>query len=212
MKVLLAAVLLSATAQAGAPIPALPPAAAQPAFTVPNEFKIRERVISLTDTFDLKDGDKDFGKITQKLISLTKSFTLTAPDGACVAKARARILSWGTYIDVADCADKKIGGIKEEVFKSLFKVHTTYAILNAAEAQVAVSTKVDWISTSVTLTKPGGGAVASLDRRWLNVFSDSWTVKIQDPAAVDARLVVMIAAYKTSVDNDRRAAESSKKK
>ncbi len=206
MRPIFAAVLLALPA--GAQIPALPPSAsAQAAFTVPAKFTIRERVIALTDTFDLKADRNDFGKITEKLISLTKSFTLTSPDGTCVAKARSRLLSWGTHIDVTDCAEHKIGGIKEQVFKSLLKVHTTYSILDAADREVAVSTKVDWICTSMSLTKPGGGAVASLDRRWLNVFSDSWTVKVQDASAADPRLLVMIAAYKTSVDNDRRAAQ-----
>jgi uncharacterized protein YxjI len=198
-------VLLAPLARAGE-VPALPASAVSgpAAFSVPAEFTIKERVISLTDTFDLKAGDKVFGRITEKLISLTKSFTLATPDGACVAKARSRILSWGTHIDVTDCSGAKIGAIKEEVFKSLLKVHTTYAILDAADRPAAVSTKVDWIATSVTLTKPGGGAVATLDRRWLNILSDSWTVRTHDAAAVDPRLIVMIAAYKTSVDNDRR--------
>jgi hypothetical protein len=206
MKLLLLLALAAPLAHAGG-VPALPPSAVAPAFSVPAEFTIRERIVSLSDAFDLKAGDKDFAKITQKLISLTKSFTLTASDGTCVAKARSRFLSWGTYIDVTDCAGVKIGGIKEQVFKSLFKVHTTYSILDAADNEVAVSTKVDWICTSMTLTKPRGGGVATLDRRWLNILSDSWTVKVQDASAADPRLIVMIAAYKTSVDNDRRAAK-----
>lgn len=182
--------------------------AAEPApvaFTLPAEFTIRERVIALTDTFDVKSGKSDLGKITEKLISLTKSFTLTDPSGVCAAKARTRILSWGTHIDVVDCSDKKIGSVKEEVFKSLFKVHTTYRILDAADVEIAKSVKVEWISTSLTLTRPDGAAVATFDRPWLNILSDTWTVKIQNAAAVDPRMMVMIAAYKTSVDNDRRA-------
>lgn len=198
--------LLAVAALAGEGVPALPVSAvAAGAFSVPSEFTIRERIVSLTDTFDLKAGGKDLGEIDEKLISLTKSFTLTAPGGACVAKARSRFMSWGTYIDVTDCSGAKIGVIKEQVLKSLFKVHTTYAILDAADREAAVSTKVDWICTSVTLRRPGGAEVATLDRRWLNILSDSWTVRIQDAAAVDPRLIVMIAAYKTSVDNDRRS-------
>jgi len=203
-KTLSVVLLLLAPLARAAELPALPASALTSGFSVPAEFSIRERIISLTDTFDLTAGDKVFGQITEKLISLTKSFTLTTPSGACVAKARSRILSWGTHIDVTDCEGRKIGGIKEEVFKSLLKVHTTYTILNAADQEVAVSTKVDWISTSVTLTKPGGAAIATLDRRFLNILSDSWKAHIQDAAAVDPRLLVMIAAYKTSVDNDRR--------
>ena len=91
------------------------------------------------------------------------------------------------------------------MLKSLFKIHTTYSILDASDREIAVSEKVDWISTSVTLSKPNGGVIATLKRPWLNILADSWTVKVADKSAVDPRLIVMIAAYKTSVDNDRRA-------
>ena len=172
---------------------------------LPAEFEVREHVIALTDTFSLKAGGQTYGRVTQKLISLTKSFTFTDAAGTCIAQARQRILSWGSHVDVTDCSGAKVGAIKEQVFKSLFKIHTTYSILDASDREIAISEKVDWISTSVTLTKPNGGLIATLKRPWLNILADSWTVKVSDKTAVDPRLIVMIAAYKTSVDNDRRA-------
>jgi uncharacterized protein YxjI len=206
---------------AGAPAPAVmvPAAASVPspapaqeaAPALPDEFIVHERVISLTDTFDLKAGSSSFGTITEKFFSLAKAFTYVDASGRCVAKARARLLSWGTHIDVTDCADRPIGAIKENVLKSFFKVWTTYSILDARGQEVAVSEKVEWISTDLVVRRRDGGVVAELHRPWLNVFSDNWTVRIRDHASVDSRLVVLIAAYKTSVDNDRRAEEDSKK-
>lgn len=186
---------------AGAPVRAAESAVP----TLPAEFEIREHAIALTDTFSLKAGGRTLGTITEKILSLTKSFAYTDASGACVASARTRIFAWGTHVDVSDCSGRKIGAIKEQVFKSLFKIHTTYSILDAADREIAVSEKMDWISTSVTLRTPAGGAVATLRRSWLNLFSDTWTVKVSNAAAVDSRLFVMIAAYKTSVDNDRRS-------
>lgn len=170
---------------------------------LPAKFKVRERVISWTTTFDIKDDHKTYGVVTEKFFSLTRSFTYNDDKGACVARARQRILSWGSHVDVTDCADKAIGSIKEEVFKSLWKVHTTYAILDAAGKEVAKSTKVDWIGTEVTLTA-GGRQIAKLKRPWLQWLSDTWEVEVNDAKAADSRLIVMIAAYKTSVDNARR--------
>lgn len=199
MNRLLLALLLLAPAVRAGEAPSEPP-------ELPAEFQVKEHVIARTDTFSLKAGGNTFGRITERLLSLSKSFTYESGAGRCVARARQSIFSWGSHVDVTDCSGGKIGAVKEQVLKSLFKVHTTYSILDAADREVAVSEKVDWISTSVTLRKPGGSVIATLERPWLNLLSDTWTVKLHDRAAVDARLIVMIAAYKTSVDNDRRAA------
>jgi uncharacterized protein YxjI len=192
--------------------PATPAAAAPSAApALPDELTIHERVISLTDTFDLKSGGTKYGTITEKFFSLTKSFTYVDAQDDCVAKARARLLSWGTHIDVTDCSDRPIGAIKEDVIRSFFKTWTTYSILDGQGKEIAVSDKVEWISTDLSIRHPDGRAIAELHRPWLNILSDNWTVKIRDHAAVDPRIIVLIAAYKTSVDNDRRAEEDKKK-
>jgi uncharacterized protein YxjI len=209
----------AAGSAAVAPAPATPlsaPRAAAPAPlagpVLPDELTVHERIISLTDTFDLKAGGAKFGTITEKFFSLTKAFTYVDAKDACAGKARARLLSWGTYIDVTDCSDRPIGAIKENVLKSWFKTWTTYSILDAQGREIASSEKVEWISTDLTIRRPDGRTIATLHRPWLNVLSDNWSVKIADHAAVDSRIIVLIAAYKTSVDNDRRAEEDDKKK
>ena len=185
--------------------PASSPKAAPP---LPARFTIRERFFSLTDAFDLKSGDQKLGTLTEKFFSLTKSFRYDDSSGRCAAKARARFFSWGTHIDVADCQGQKIGSIKENVFKSLLKAYTVYSILDAQDREIAKSRKMEWLSTDVVLRSENGGLIAELHRPWLNLIADKWTVSVQDPRAVDSRLIVMIAAYKTSVDNDRRRARS----
>jgi uncharacterized protein YxjI len=206
-----AAPVVPAPRAASAAAPAVPAVGQETAPSLPDELTVHERIISLTDTFDLKAGSASFGTITEKFFSLTKAFTYLDASGRCVAKARARLLSWGTHIDVTDCTDRPIGTIKENVMKSWFKVWTTYSVLDAQNKEVAISEKVEWISTDLVVRRTNGATIAELHRPWLNILSDNWNVKIRDHAAVDSRLIVLIAAYKTSVDNDRRAEESSKK-
>ncbi len=199
------------SAEAASPVPkpvlvGFPASSPNVAPPLPNQFTIRERFFSLTDTFDLKAGNQKLGTLTEKFFSLTKSFLYDDSSGRCAAKARARFFSWGTRIDVANCQGQKIGSIKENVFKSLLKVYTVYSILDAHDREIAKSRKTEWISTDVVLRRKDGGLIAELRRPWLNVFVDKWTVRVQDARAVDSRLIVMIAAYKTSVDNDRRRA------
>jgi len=170
---------------------------------LPSDFTISERIISLITTFDIKSGKKNFGKITEKLISLTRSFTYHDASGNKVAEAHAKLLSWGNQVIVTDCQGNKIGKIKEEIIKSIFKVHTIYRILNAQDREIAKSEKVDWIGTSFTLRDAKGRKVAELKRPFINLLSDSWDVKIYNPQTVDSRMIVMIAAYKTSADNSR---------
>jgi uncharacterized protein YxjI len=204
--------VVTVSAPAAAPVP-VPPSAAP---ALPDEFTVHEEIISVrkvlldTDTFDLKGGSGQFGKIIEKFLTLTKDFTYVDASGQCVAKSRARLISWGTHVDVSDCAGRPIGAFQEHVLRSLFKVNTVYSILDGQGKEIATSEKVEWISTSLTLRRPDGSVIAELHRPWLNILSDNWDIKIRDHAAVDARVIVLIAAYKTSVDNDRREEQDAK--
>lgn len=194
----------------GTAVGALAPEAAAAATgpELPKKFQVVERMISLTNTFDIEAGGKTLGTIREKILSLTRSFDYKDSQGRCVAKAKEAFFSWGTEIAVTDCAGGKLGTIKENVFKSLFKVQTTYAILDASGKSVAQSTKVDWLGTEVTLRAGAdgkGGRVAKLTRPWLQLFRDTWDVELTDSKAADPRLIVMISVYKTAVDNARRA-------
>ena len=79
---------------------------------------------------------------------------------------------------------------------------------------MATSEKVEWLSTEIVL-RDGQGRAAAVVRRdfGTNIFrlTDRWDVTVNDDKAVDSRLLVMIAAYKSSVDNDRRKEESRRK-
>ncbi len=209
-----------------APLPPLAIAAAQatppkaplaPAPVLPSTFSLYEKLITITDALELKSGKTSFGKISQRFFALTKRFDWDDAQGNRVAEARAVFFALGSTVDVTDGAGNKIGTIKEEILKSLFKVWTTYRILDASGKQVASSEKVEWLSTEITLKGPDGRGVALLRRGFKENFfrlTDRWDVTVYDAAAVDSRMLVMIAAYKTSVDNDRRreaAAEAARK-
>lgn len=172
---------------------------------LPDEFAIHERVISFVEKFDLESAGKTLGTISENVFSLTRSFTYTDPHGVCEAQARSRLLSWGTDIEISDCQDHPFGEIKENVMKSIFSdAYTRYSILDAEGHEIASSEKTQWVSTDMILRSLNGRIIAELHRPWMNLFSDNWDVKILDPKIVDSRVIVMIAAYKTSVDNDRR--------
>src|SRR3989339_1099261 len=96
-------------------------AQAAPAPQLPAEYQIKERILSFTDTFDVISDGRKYGVITQKILSLTRSFKYKDADGNLVAEARSRVFSWGSHIDVTDNLGQPIGARKEQVFKSLFQ-------------------------------------------------------------------------------------------
>lgn len=170
---------------------------------LPDDFQIDERVFAWTTTFDVESGGRNYGSIRERVFSLARSFTYTDGTGAVASTARERLLSWGVRIDVHDSAGRLIGSVEEEVLKSLLKVYTTYSIKDAGGNVVAKSEKSEWLATDIVLYDNSRNVVATLHRPAINWTGDTWNVSIKDRSAVDIRLLVMIGAYKTAVDNDR---------
>lgn len=180
-----------------------------PARSLPNHFELSERILFKWKTsLDLKAKGDGYGNVSERIVSLTRSFVLEDNTGAKTASASVALLSWGTQIDVYDGAGNRLGTIKEEVLSSLFKTWTTYRIYDAAGNQIAESHKTEFIDTDITLNAPDGKVVASLHRGWFTWFGDHWTVDVNDPR-VDPRIPVMIAAFKTAADNDKGHSTSS---
>ncbi len=191
-KILIVALLLPFASWANCPIPKLP-----------DQFILNERLLSFSTTLDIESEGETLGKITERIISLTRSFDYDDFDGNRLATAKEKILSWGTQIDVFDCQNNKIGTIKENVLKSLLKYYTTYSILDSEGNQIAFSKKTEWLTTSLKLYDNSGKTVTTIDRPMFNLMGDNWTVNISNHKTIDPRILIVIAAYKTSVDNSR---------
>lgn len=183
--------------------------AACPAVKFPNYFEANEKLFSIGTDVELADSkEKSIGVIEERVMNFTPTFELMTEKGEKVAKAKERFLSWGTTIDVTDCDDKKIATIKENVWESLFSFTTQYEILDPAGALIANSAKVQFFSTNFEIKDRNGVVAFKMHRPTFNWFTDKWEVTVVKPGLVDARVVTMIPAFKTSADNRRRAAES----
>ena len=172
--------------------------------TLPSELKLSEKLISLTTSLNLKANDVKLGSIDENFFSLVTTFTYNDANHQKIAVAHDKFISWGNDIIVNDCEGNKIGEIKEEILKSLFKVYTTYSILDEKENILGTSEKVDWIGTHFTLFDKNKKIIAELSRPFINFLTDEWTIKIAKPGVIDNRILVMIGAFKTHADNERR--------
>lgn len=179
-----------------------------PAAELPSEFELKETGWSVFagsgyTSFAIRASGRAIGKVEENIWSWTRSFEYRDADDRLVAQAKEKAFSWGVQVDISDCDGRKLGTLKEVLHKSLFKVQTTYSVLDADGEQIATSEKHDWITTDFLLKDPSGREVAAMHRPW-SFGGDTWEVSILEREALDARLYVMIGAFKTSVDKQRR--------
>ena len=168
---------------------------------LPNQFTVSEKFFSIGDDFSIKVDREEIGTIEEKIISWGKTFVLYI-DKQKIATAKQRVLSWGTKIDIYDNNDKKIGVVKEIVLKSLLKVVNTYEIYDGNDNKLGNSLKEEFLDTKIKIYNTKGHLVATIYRPMINIVTDDWTVATT--GELDKRLIVFIAAYKTSSDNSKK--------
>ena len=149
----------------------------------------------------IKDQNGSFGSIQERMLNLARTFEYFDHNKQLQAKAKARLLSWGTHIDVTDAQGLKIGSIEEQVIKSLFKVSTSYVIKDATGAEVADSGKLDLFSTEFKIKDRSQKTIATMNRSNFDIGGATWHCHVDADIGFDKRLLLFIPAYKTASDN-----------
>ncbi|HMY51580.1 MAG TPA: hypothetical protein PK671_01460 [Candidatus Obscuribacter sp.] len=184
--------------------------------TASGDIELKERIFfKWKNSLDVTVANKDEGKVAESAIQMSRTFTWTDESGKTVATASVAIISIGTDIYVYDGAGNRVGSIEERLFSRWGRTWSGYDINDARGNKIASSDKTEFMGTTITLTAPDGTKLAKLDRPWVNVMGDSWGIKVLKPGAVDNRILVMIAAFKTAADRDKESGSSkdtSKKK
>lgn len=182
---------------------------------LPAQFNSRQALISIgTDMYMTGPNRADLGLVMERTFRLTTTFDYVDHNKQKIATARKRALSIGTAIDVFDCENKKIGTIQENVVSSLFGggIYTTYEIYDAEGKKVATSEKVQWGNTTFDIKGEAGKSEVVMTRPWTSSLTgiDNWNITINKDSKIDPRIFVMIPAFKTAGDTERRAAEKKK--
>lgn len=184
----------------GSPVLFDAPITTQP--SLPQTYQLDQRVLSWTTTFDIVSGGANYGNISAKLISLTPTFTYQNSQGQKVATGSARFIAIGSTIDIYDAQGALLGTVKEKIFQS-WGISSQYEIKDAQGNVIAISDKFQLGATSFTIRDNSGKNVATIERPWINLTGDTWTVKTGSSTAVDPRIVAMIAPFKTFSDQQR---------
>lgn len=162
------------------------------------------RVFSWTHTYDVACQSGNNGTLTENLFSWGRSYHYEDKNGVTIAKGRQEVFAWGSTVDVTDGNSKALGKIKENVFQSAFKPYTNYTIYDPAGQSIGTSKKIEWLNTDFSIADANGHTVAHMHRPWINWLRDQWSVDVDRNSKIDPRLLMMIPAYKSSVDADRK--------
>lgn len=164
---------------------------------LPSAFAVKQKVLAFKRSFYFEDGRGQLGTATKKILAWGDSFEVFDADGTKVAEGRKRVFSWGNHIDVYDVRGQKIGAIRERVFQSLFKWYTVYDVEDGAGNAIATSEKEQLLSTTLTLRQAGNGRLVATMNRPAFRWKETWNVKVADKTVVDARVLVLLAIYKS---------------
>ncbi len=173
-------------------------------YSLPQEFYIVQRWISLTLAFDIKSSNGKLGTVYRKFWSLGKEYDFYDNTEKMRARAKSRLLSFCYVFDVTDEADIPIGRVEQRFF-TLFP---TFDLI-AAHNEVLAVAKMNFWGTTYTLKDPLSKAeIATLSRSFFR-FKDDWTVNITRPdifisKRIDPRLFITVVAFQTDHENDQR--------
>ena len=167
-----------------------------------SDFTIKEKVISIGTNFKLTSKGKEFAYIDEKIMRFTRSFEIYNKNKKLVAKANKRLISWGSVVDVYDCNNQKIGSIEEKVVESLFSIKTKYSVKDD-KGQIKGQSEMMSFDVSRLEVKQFNKTVLSMKRGFVQMFGDTWKVKLDSDSNIPTSLLVLIPAYKTASDNNR---------
>lgn len=180
--------------------------------SLPDEFFIVQRFVSLTLALDIKSKDFKMGTVYRKFWSFSTRYDFYDSFDLLQAKAKSQSFSWLHIFDVTDANDQPIGKV-EQRFNPLFP---TFDLLSASQEKLATA-KMNFWGTRYTLKDPvTKGIIATISRSFLRL-RDYWTVNITDQELfqsknIDHRLFITVAAFQTDMDRKSNANLLSNKK
>lgn len=180
-----------------------------PFSTLPDEFTVTQRWLSLTLTFDIESNLDYIGSVQRKFLSLRTEYNFYDAQHALQAKAKARLISFGYVFDVVDALEQPLGRVEEYIFTLFPK----FDIISNENQTLAVAEQNLW-GTKFTLKDPvTQEELAQMTRPFIR-FKDNWTVTITNPSLfksknIDPRLFITVMAFQTDADRSKGLSLSS---
>jgi uncharacterized protein YxjI len=171
--------------------------AAELPYPLPNQFKITQRWLSLTNDFDVETEQYKFGYVHRELLSLTLNYGFYDIYDHLEARAVARFFSLGFTFDVFDDLGQPLGIVQEKVLS----FYPTFDILSPTGEILANATTNFW-GTEFVLTDPiTHQPMVTLTRSFFRL-KDDWNVSITNPSLfyqrhIDPRLFILVVVFQS---------------
>lgn len=176
---------------------------------IPNSFQLKKKILSIgTDMYITNSNRDNFGKIEERTLSWGRTFQYYDNTGKILATAKQEVFSFGTKISITDENGEKIGSVEQELFESMFSLHSIYSVKDKNDEVVAKSKKLDFFTSNVDIFDMSGNFVANFDQRSFTI-SDKWNCKI-DNTTIDKRLIIFIPSFVSAAQDDKREKEGEK--
>lgn len=168
---------------------------------LPASFEVQE-IGGWNTNMDVVAGGQKLATIDEKPNGRYTTFEYRDSSNKLIASAQLDKGQWVDTIDVWTNSGRKIGTIKEE-WSQRGWASTVYSIMDGQGKEIASSTKTKafFSATKFQLTDNAGTPLVTIERTgfWPR---DVWTVTQERLDSVDARVLVMIGAFKTAHDNN----------
>lgn len=171
------------------------------AFTLPPQFDLIQKWLSLTLSFDIEADGEKIGVVHRRLLSLRTEYDLYNVENELQATAKIRWLSLLTTFDVTDPADQPLGRVEQNL--TLF--FPTFEIFSADNRLLAVAEMNFWGTKYIIKEPVTNLPMACLSRPFIRL-KDTWKVEITNPLLflqknINPMLFVTVMALQTDRDS-----------
>ncbi|NTU70128.1 hypothetical protein HGB13_04940, partial [bacterium] len=165
---------------------------------IPNDFSLKQKILTIGTDMYITNGNKDnFGKVEERVVSVSKKFQYFDNTHKLLATANERIFTLYDKIDITDENGAPIGSVEEEILESLTSLYSIYTIRDKDDNILAKSKKLSLLTTDVEIYDLDGNSIAKFHKRYLSsLIAASWDINITGD--IDKRLVIFIPSFITS--------------
>jgi hypothetical protein len=174
-------------------------------------FQLSETGGKLADIFSVKVNGEVVGNVVRQygkegLLNVNFTYGNLKNETVAYTKKARFFGSSSNGSTVYDHNDKVIGSIELADFVSAINpVQKTYKIRNAQGQIIATSVKTNGYEAEITFATPDGRIIGKIERNGMlsRRYTDNvWTATAIDPKELDPVFLLIMAAYRTSKDND----------
>jgi uncharacterized protein YxjI len=155
------------------------------------EFIIEQKIMTMRDTFGIKDRNGNLlAYVKKKIVSLGPNFWFESPEGARLGEVKGKVIAVRPTFEIYDTQGQLLAVVKKKVLKLL---GSEWWLENSSGQEVA-RIKGNITEHDFTIQSAAGTALAQIHKKWVSV-RDSYGVEILssdlDPYVILAYAIAM---------------------